>query len=189
MKVDGVRRCVPHFSDTLLFRFVSSGCDSLHLFVNEAGALSVRTLGNCVLPYAMFKDGFTGEVNFEKSSSCVFLTIVPMSSGVPDVGNFLELAAAEAALASASPSAPPLSSGQQTPMEVATYSRGAHEVEPWVSAVVAGVSIPKFTSTSATIEELDGHKMMTSGVPASLSLSSAAWRLRYQSRRASKSRP
>ena len=37
-----------------------------------------------------------------------------------------------------------------------------------MSAVVAGVSIPKFTSTSATIEELDGHKMMTSGVPASL---------------------
>jgi hypothetical protein len=54
----------------------------LHLNVNEAGALNVRTLGICVLPFAMFKDGFSGEVNFQKASGCVFLIIVPMSSGV-----------------------------------------------------------------------------------------------------------
>ena len=54
----------------------------MRLNVNEAGALNVRTLGICVLPFAMFKDGFSGEMNSQKASGCIFLNIVPMSSGV-----------------------------------------------------------------------------------------------------------
>ena len=144
----------------------------MHLAVNETGALNVRTLGICVLPFAMFKDGFSGEVNLQKASGCVFLDIVPMSSGVPVSRECLASAVPVNLM---SPSAPPLSSGQQTPMEVVTYGGGVHDKEPWVSARSGGVSVPRFAKSSATIvEELDGHDddVMISGVPASASLES-----------------
>ena len=83
------------FGHTFVLIF-SSGCDSLHLNVNEAGALNVRTLGICVLPFAMFMDGFSGEVNFQKASShnnglnCARLQLG--SRGPPRKGWKLELA-------------------------------------------------------------------------------------------------
>ena len=138
----------------------------MHLNVNEAGALNVRTLGICVLPFAMFMDGFSGEVNFQKASGCIFLSIVPMSSGVPVSRECLASAVPVNMML---PSAPPLSSGQQTPMEVVTYASGVHDQEPWVSAMSGGVSVPRFAKSSATIEEVDGlDDMMMSGVPACL---------------------
>jgi hypothetical protein len=138
----------------------------LHLAVNETGALNVRTLGICVLPFAMFMDGFSGEVNFQKASGCIFLSIVPMSSGVPVSRECLAFAVPVNMMLA---SAPPLSSGQQTPMEVVTYGSGVHDKEPWVTAMSGGVSVPRFAKSSATIEELDGlDDMMISGVPACL---------------------
>ena len=85
------------------------GCDSLHVSVDEAGAFNTRTLGTCILPFAMFKCGFTGDISFPGVKGSIYVEITKLSEQrlLPE------------------PSAPPLpSTGEDLKVD-----------QPWVAAM------------------------------------------------------
>lgn len=174
-------------------RKCAAGCDSLHLSVDEAGAFNVRTLGQCVLPYAMYRDGFAGDVNFTGVRGSIYVNISPMleqfpepSAPPPSVSE--ELAAKEQcsgvpvslapSLYEEQPSGVPASvapslCAEQQPSGVPATAALSSVEEPWVAMMMVPRNPSPFVDSAAASVE-DPVAARGSFVPASATLAVAS---------------